>query len=444
MKVFTISSETASANLVQSVEKLHPRNCDDVNKQAPVPSRRSSRGRDQRRPKWRPVSMGSTVEPLYEADPIEQDAPRPCWPGDADLTPLAKRDKARKKEPFRPQGFVTSSSMTNLEPHVYNLGGSCDNCKQSQWDAQHHEISPFQKAVEDSGIIPNKALMSRRMSREEVLAATILSQMKREKKLRKTRGGEKSLKSKSVPSNLSGWEAEGGKMLSSPVVTKKDRKHRTKSTEHALATSSSCEAYSINSFTRKKKPSVEKVVIDRSSSVLYAQAKGWRTTEMDDLPHNPVHFNDIRFPNPVNPESIQQGQSSNYYSTKRGSGYNTGRDIPDDIIEREIQPNMVVIRYDVTTPMPQKWIDITRYSPEHTPQQTRSSPGLSSSLKADINELLSVGINANPDIIRRYDYRLNRDYTPTANRNEMYRPSQYSRERRRSSNIAVQTTESRL
>lgn len=141
-------------------------------------------------------------------------------------------------------------------------------------------------------------------------------------------------------------------------------------------------------------------------------------------------------------------------SSRRENGF--GDDVISDVIDKS--SGIEVKRYNGSMPSPTSpdhWIDITRYSPDHSPPpvQPRTAPVLSPSLsnatKADINELLARGINASPNLLFRYakspDDHAERNGED--DRTGYYRVADDAtagHKRRQSVNMAVQTDERRI
>lgn len=282
--------------------------------------------------------------------------------------------------------------------------------------------SPFQRAVLETGILnpPNKTLKGRRMSREEIVTAAILSQM--ESKNRKPYSGRKS--QRTISENATFREFKKSKSAASlsqrPPPTARTRKGSA-DFEQVLIPQTNSEIQShrqanlMKSLPKRKNSSLDN--LDRSYE------KSWNTTELDnheitsksysleDLDPSPIQMAHPVHNMPYIPPSHHQPSST--YGTAHSSKFSN-----QDYSSPGNQP------------MGQRLID-TPFTASHPPIFHYSAK----SANTQINELLSSGINADPNILNKYN-----ESSPFATQHS----NPYARNRRQSVNMAVQTEESRV
>lgn len=383
------------------------------------------------------------------------------------LREWSEKDKRRKRR--NKVSLATSQSSINFHT-VARMSSPLTDCN----DVFDHTSSPFQKAVEATGILnsPRTPIKGRRMSREEIVTAAILSQMKSKKQSRKS--NKISSKVTTVQEGtMNGWEAEDGKMLKSKQIDIANNSVEIPK----LATK--VEPYRPAILMKNSQKKSNKSSSHRSRNI--KAEKAWRTSEIDIISDDHLHQiqsrrsisaehldNTSAFRNPNEPlrsfPSLHTMPYQKQPADVNGVAFYSRHPISyatSHINEKVKSPIFPVARYDASpTTQPEKWINITRYSPEHSPQPIKSgfvkSPNSNNTSKSDINEILSAGINANPKLLGRYDSPLSfsakvpdvavysNTRTRTSSRPEAYFVDDDFIDRRRSVNMGVQTEESRL
>nr|XP_039260635.1 uncharacterized protein LOC120336917 isoform X1 [Styela clava] len=420
----------------------------------PVPRSRSTANKTSQN-RIRPDSTGLTVNDQKMSNSKSMD----------NLKEWREKDKRWKKR--NKISMATSQSSANFHT-VARISSPKTHDYEDDVFGHSSSPSPFQKAVVATGILnsPKSPLKGRRMSREEIVTAAVLSQM--EAKAAKSRKQHRKARKVNAisESTMNGYET-GSKTMKSAQMNNNNGSNET--TRLATKVAPYRPAILMKSPQKKSHKSNNRALNIKAE-------KAWKTSEIDIISDEHLqqiqsrrsfsaeHLDNISSPQEHNVTlrsfpSLHampyQKQSTDVNGVAFYSRHPISNSATHDNNMIQIS-NFPVARYDAS-PTGEKWINITRYSPEHSPQPSKNdynrSPGLSKTSKADINELLSAGINADPNLINRYEMSSKhstvsavypKTHSHTVSRTKAYRPNDNTSNRRRSVNTGVQTDESRL
>lgn len=365
-----------------------------------------------------------------------------------------QESKDGRREPNTPVSY----RLENIDPpfngvkesYSWNAGRRISkDLSQRKVSGSREVTSPFQKAVQESGIlqIQDRGKMNRRQSREEIVTDAILSQMKMKKsrdKRKSETAKEEQVISKSQTrtnrrkhrSKSSGWELDSGKMLVSSQtqdrISTRNRmennvepnyldqrllaSHRSDLPVYNNSHSKQNLGHGTTNTTNHYNVKTDENLLNPPIVYSASSANGWNCLEMDSSsPAKSVSAEFFHHQGLVPQGSAidldLETECDGRYQTSniKGVSYYSRHHItePNSSVDVVKPESIIVSRYPQQT-VPENRIDIIRYSPEHSPVSAgnsafQRSPAISVNSRANINDLLSAGINANPELIHRYE-----------------------------------------